>query len=113
MKVTIGRRLQIGTAQLYLRQGENAWLEFKVGEETIRLNLRLVAKGEGAGMTKIFGEEDYGVLEISDSKGTLGSGSGDAYLFMGDHGGFNAYVTFYSTPLGDTNFIQLQFYREE
>lgn len=110
MEIKIGRYTQIGNAQFYLKAGENAWLEFVIGSATIRINVRMKEVGPDL-QYKIFGENDYGVIELVDFRKPRSGGSPD-YIYLGRHGDEEAFFTFYGTSIGTTNYLQLQFYIE-
>ena len=111
MEVTIGKRVQIGSATLALESHENAWLEFSVGDKNgVRLNVRMVSNETK--MTRLFGEGEYGVIEVPVPIGGLGNASAGP-IYMGNHGSQDAYLTYQCTPYGNIMQISIQIYIEK
>ena len=110
MEVTIGNRVQIGSAVFALERGGSAWLKFSIADQNdIRLNVRVLSTESNT--SRIFAEEDYGVLEIPDPKGVLGQTTA-APIYMGHHGGLQTYLSYQCYPYGHSMQLCIQIYTE-
>lgn len=112
MEISTGKFKQIDACAFPLQLKGHAWLKIQVPERSIlKLKVLSVEKGQQSEY-RLYGEEDYGVLELSHFTNSFGGGVGEPTT-LAKSGDTQVYFTFSATTAGNFSFLQFQFWVEK